>query len=300
MNIGLICSNRDWAAGDFPYRAVHAGLSRLGHRVAPANSDADGPLWPELPEAVFLWNGVHDRSGSVRGRLVAAGVTVFVMERGWFGRFGYTQIDHAGFNHDASWVGQLSRPAPANGRRRLVASAGVEPVPPAGRAGYALVLLQVPNDAQLRDAEIRHPGALVEAIARSTPAGIGVRLRPHPLSAWRPPATGRARLIEGTLADALAGAKFCVTINSNAGNDALLAGRPVLCLGPALYAIAGVAAQTSLAHLPAALAEMAEGWRPDAGAVDNYLAHLACRQWSLEELADAWPLRKVLDHAAAG
>ena len=85
-----------------------------------------------------------------------------------------------------------------------------------------------------------------------------------------------------------------MTINSNAGNEALAAGCRVLCLGPALYAMAGVARQTTVADMPTALRDMLAGWAPESAAVRNYLRWLACRQWSRAELADGDALGPIL------
>ncbi|MHC4718120.1 MAG: hypothetical protein ACYS5V_14200, partial [Planctomycetota bacterium] len=147
MRIGLICPNRQWAAPDKPFRAVSAGLVRLGHRVLCADPCAGWPLWQELPDAAFVWNGVHGVMGRMRERLAACGVTSFVMERGWFDRYEHMQIDHGGFNHTASWVGRLAGAAPPAGPRRLRRVLGRAPAAFAPRPGYVLVLGQVPTDA---------------------------------------------------------------------------------------------------------------------------------------------------------
>ena len=101
-------------------------------------------------------------------------------------------------------------------------------------------------------------------------------------------------MLDGTLAGAVRGARFAVTINSNAGNEALAWGCPVLCLGPALYATAGVAERTRLAKLPAAIEQMLAGWRPRDDDVRTYLCHLACRQWNCDELAEGSVLKRLL------
>lgn len=163
------------------------------------------------------------------------------------------------------------------------------------RRGYILVLLQVPGDSQLRDSEIDSPAPLVRAVEAAAPAGCDIRVRPHPLHDWTSEANGRARTMGGSLREAVEGAAFCVTINSTAGIESLALGCPVLCLGPALYATAGVALQTSLADMPAAMAKMAEGWRPTTKAVHNFLYHLAWRQWTFDEIAEGTVLRRLLE-----
>jgi hypothetical protein len=144
------------------------------------------------------------------------------------------------------------------------------------------------------DSELHHPKPFVQAIDDALPDGVEVKVRAHPLSKWECGTHGRARMLDGTLEDAVAGAKFCVTINSNAGNEALAWGCPVLCFGPALYGMAGVAKTTTLADLSSSLQEMLDGWKPDRKALTNYLYWLACRQWSVDEIADGWPLDMVM------
>ncbi|KKM25978.1 hypothetical protein LCGC14_1589480, partial [marine sediment metagenome] len=299
MRIGLMCDNSMWRDRSEPFQAVAAGLARLGHTVQVV-APSDGKLWGAEPDVVFVW-GVHGLKGRLAERFRAAGKTAMVMERGFFDRFNYTQIDHAGFSHTASWTSAatnwLKAPRGAKSRFRSVwrnRAAGF-----GARAGYLLVLLQTPGDAQLAGTEIHHPGPLVQAIEAAAPLGLDIRVRHHPLSPWRCGTTGRARMVDGDLRKAIAGAEFCVTINSNAGNEALAMGCPVLCLGPALYAMAGVARRSSLADLPRAIAEMDAGWRPENDAVRAYLAHLAHRQWTCEELADGRPLAEVLGDASA-
>ncbi|KPK79013.1 MAG: hypothetical protein AMJ81_13950 [Phycisphaerae bacterium SM23_33] len=301
MRIALICHNRGWADPAEPFRAVAAGLRRLGHEVKVV-APAQGRPWSRRPDAAFLWNGIHGPWAEPRRHLAEAGKPVFIMERGFFDRGNYTQIDHAGFNHTASWACELTRPAPEGGWERFLRLCpgfsgrghfrGLN-----RRPGYVLVLLQVPADAQLQEAELHHPGPLVQAVEAAAPNSLEIRVRAHPLSLWECGTLGRAQMIDGTLEQAIAAAKFCVTINSNAGNEALARGCPVLCLGPALYAAAGAARRTTLAELWRAIAEMEAGWQPEQTIARNYLAWLAARQWSRDELAAAWPLEAVLKRA---
>jgi len=253
------------------------------------------PLWNELPDAAFVWNGVHGQWGQLTERLGREGVRTFIMERGFFDRFNYTQIDGAGFNHTASWASRLTGPAPADAQARFVGAWGRQPARMRSRKGYALILLQVPGDAQLCDSEIRHAAPLVSAVEDASPSCLDIRVRCHPWRSWSCPPGGRAQVIGGTLADAVAGARFAVTINSGAANEALAWGCPVLCLGPALAVMAGVARQTSLADLPAAIADMSDGWKPADKDTWNFLYWLARRQWSVRELAEG----KVLDQFIA-
>jgi len=106
-------------------------------------------------------------------------------------------------------------------------------------------------------------------------------------------------VLGGTLREAVDGAAFAVTVNSNSGNEALAWGCCVLSLGPSLYALAGAACRTGLAGLEHALEAMADGWTPEPATVTNYLYWLACRQWSRDELAHGDVLRRLLDAVAS-
>jgi hypothetical protein len=296
MRVGILCDNRRWANRREPFRAIAEGLRRLGHEVS-VSSGAQGPPWGRLPEVAVLWNGVHGSSGRVRARLRRAGAATLILERGFFDRANHTQIDHAGFNHTASWAGRLDAPAPPNGRARLESCWGPRRVVGPRRKGWVLVLGQVPGDAQLADCELRHAASLVRAIEDATPESIEIRFRPHPLANGAEPAMRRARRASGSLADAAAGARFAVTINSGAGNEALALGCPLLCLGPALYATAGVALRSRLVDLPTRISLMLRGYHPAPGRVENYLQHLACRQWTPRELAQGDALAGLLEAA---
>ena len=292
----VVAPNRRWADAAAPYRAVAAGLRARGLSVDVV---APGP-WPlsgEPADVALVWNGAKGHTRKLVRKFRSTGCPVVIMEHGFFDRINHTQLDHAGFNHTASWRGLLTTPAPrgAAARLRAVWPHRLPAVTP--RPGYVLVVGQVAGDAQLADSEVRSPLPLLDAVLEAAPPGVEVRFRAHPKA---PPAEGPAAAAtraEGTLAEAVAGAAFVVTINSNAGNEALAMGCGVLCLGPALYAAAGVARQTTLTDLPGAMARMLSGWAPSPEAVRNYLRWLACRQWSRAELADGEILGPVLDAA---
>ncbi len=306
--ICIIASGRQWRdrgrVTGFPHRHLFEGLKRIG-REPLVVTGGQWPLLTEPVETVFLWNAAKGRSGEYARRFRGQGAVVFVMEHGWFDRRRHVQIDHKSFAHAASWATRehFDSPAPDEGRMRFRRAFGRLPKPLKSaktRRGYILVLLQVPGDSQLRDSEIDSPDPLVRAVEAAARVGCDIRVRPHPLHDWTPTgpraceANGRTPTMGGPLREAVEGAAFCVTINSTAGIEALALGCPVLCLGPALYATAGVTLQTSLADMPAAMAKMAAGWRPTTKAVHNFLYHLACRQWTFDEIAGGTVLGGLL------
>jgi hypothetical protein len=286
MRAAIVCTNRTWTDPDLPVRRIATGLDRIGCDVRPV-ALGDWPIFSKLPDVAFIWNGVHGPREMIASQLRKHGVVVMVMERGFLDRFNHTQIDHAGFNHTASWAIGLCGPAPVTGVgrfRRLVDTIGLPRPTKARRDGHILILGQVSGDAQLRDSEIRHAEDLVNAVENAAGSGVELRFRAHPLAAWRPDGV---TALSGDLGDAIDSARFAITVNSNSANDALLRGCPVLCLGPSLPGIAGVAIQTSLAGLRRNMELMRAGWAPDSRRVLSYLHWLAARQWTIDELADA-------------
>lgn len=297
MRIGLIATNREWHNDGGPHRAVAIGLERLGHHVEVVAPVARWPIFAALPGVVFVWNGARGRRAEFVRRLRADGIPALIMERGFFDRFNFTQIDRQGFNHTASWATGVREPAPAVGADRFQAVWGARRPMKARKRGYILILLQVSDDAQLSQSEIHHPGPFVQAVQDAAPPEMEIRVRAHPRSTWRRDTRGRAKILKGSLERAVRNARFAATINSGSGNEALALGCPVLCLGPALYSIAGAAQQTKLADLREAIESMLGGWRPDGRTVKNYLHWLASRQWTCEELAEGTVLETLLDDA---
>ena len=293
MIIGLVCPNHDWNGSQHkPFQEIREGAEKLGHEVLVCVPPADGLVDCDV---LFAWNASR-REGwrDLRAKTIAEGKRFFILERGWFDRMEYTQIDHDGFNHTASWAHEVSGPAPTDGpeRFRLLCERLSPRIPVESRhSGYALILGQTGNDTQLKQSEIHHPEALCDSVLANLPAGLEAVYRPHPLSPWRPE---NIDIADGTLDDALAGSRFVITINSNAGNDALWAGIPVLCLGPALYEMAGVARRTSISTLMHDMEFMCKGWKPDDRRVLSYFHWLASRQWNRAELEQGDCLKQLI------
>jgi len=229
----------------------------------------------------------------------ADGLPVLYLELGFFDRHNYTQIDHRGFNHTASWADDwhlVLREGHAAKRFFKVWPRDLLPV--VRRSGRIVVLGQVCGDTQMLESETDNSATLFEAVRQAVDGRAEVVYRPHP-TARRQPVVDESLWTTGTLDEDIASAAFVVCINSNAGNEALAMGCPVLCLGPALYAMAGGALQTTLANLPQAIGQMLEGWMPDPVAVFRYLYRLGERQWNQAELAKGRILGPLIQEAMA-
>lgn len=146
--------------------------------------------------------------------------------------------------------------------------------------GYVLLIGQLPGDLAVRHMDFN-------AWATLTAAGLGsygfdVRYRPHPLAELAVPAalTGVRLMAERSLRAALEGAASCVTFNSNAAVEAVLAGVPTYAIDRG--SIAWDVAAHSIYEPPV---------RPGR---EDWAARLAWRQWTAEEIAagDAWALMK--------
>jgi len=300
LRVGLVATRRQRLDSKQPFQAVAKGMARLGCQVEIAKPGR----WPcfRRPQLVIMWNGRLSLYRPITAGARADGLPMLIMEHGFFDRRAYTQVDHQGILHWASWVDQLSKPAPPEGERRL-AQVWPRPLVPvrARTLGNVLVLGQVPGDSQMDESQISRPDDLVQVITKAMPKGLRPVFRPHPRQARRAAMpTGMRPSKAPTLADAVAEARFAVTVNSNAGNECLALGCPVLAFGPAVYLQAGVARQATVKTLAEDLMTMVEGWTPDPERVSNYLCWLACRQWNVKELAGgsvlACLLQKALQH----
>jgi len=293
MLIGIAGRNDQIAGTEYPFIGLIRGIKALGHDICISLPSKDSTF--DDCDAVFTWNLASIPAW--REMMAVIDRPVFIMERGWFDRDEYTQIDPSGFNHSASWAHEVTGPAPVGGAERYRMLA--ERLSPRKRVesrpdGYALILGQTGIDEQLKQSEIHHADALCDAVKASLPAGLDCAFRGHPLSKWRPK---DMQTIDGTLDDALKYSRFVITINSNAGNDALWAGVPVLCLGPALYEIAGAARRTTIATLLHDMEFMCRGWEPDEKRVMSYFHWLSSRQWNREELQKGDCLKQLLGDA---
>jgi hypothetical protein len=298
------------AREDHPLNAFATGLAACGYDVVRTS---DGPTiehqW-QRPTVMACWNGLRD--GTMARASEAMGVPLIRLEHGFWDRHNYTQADHEGILHWASWAERIAGPAPQVGRRRLDRFVHDRQPMRARSDGYVLVLGQIANDTQMLDSEIRGPVPLQRYVKRALPKGVQAYFRPHPAARYRPhprhetlpmmggnDEAGDYRKTKGGtgLAEALAGARFIVTINSNAIVEACCAGVPCLAFGPHLGIAAGAVARTTLPTLRNDIESMLSGWAPEQAVVDNYLCWLASRQWNNEELSAGAVVGELLELA---
>src|SRR5690606_31578013 len=210
----------------------------------------------------------------VRDAYQAAGVAVVVFDWGYLARVNEPSQTSTG--HFQFGLGGLNRPpafaCPTDRFDSLgltIAEQGGDP------DGYVLLCGQVPGDAA-HGLDAQQIGSWAREAAAHWP---NVRYRPHPRGGIDIAGLESDR---SPLAEALAGARRVVTINSNIGHDALLAGVPVLADGPAAYR------------------ELAGEPLPTVEARREYFARLAYGQWTVAEMASGACPRFLLDHLVPG
>lgn len=243
----------------------------LAHQIQFANHFKDGLDNFEGVEARIVREGAVIEGDVVvcwGWRLGAqfAGKPTLIAERGYLGdRMHWTSLGWNGLNGRARVPHRQDRARYLRLFPKLIQ-------PWKGlRDGYPLIIGQVAGDASLFGLD------LATWYERQARRFEGACFRPHPLSIERnevKPVLG-ARLLRGTLAEALDGAAFVVTWNSNAGVESVLYGIPTIAqdVGSMAYDVAS--------HTTPVDAE------PDREA---WVANLSWRQWSATEVqsGDAW------------
>lgn len=244
---------REWGA------AFAAGMEKHGANVKIVGGAQDA----HYGDVLALWSV---RRQDVIANARARGTEVVILERGYIGnREEWASVSLGGELNGRAKFG----PCQDNGERfRSIAALK----PWNNNRGYGLILGQVPGDMSIRGVDIR---AFYRRAAKVIKAyGFKAHFRPHPL-AMGETVEGAYTRPEEPIEAALAGAAWAVTWNSNSAVEAAIAGVPVVAMdrGSMAWDVAGHSLE--LPH------------RPDREA---WAAHLAWKQWRLEEVAEgkAW------------
>lgn len=288
---------------DHPLNCAIDGLTALGYSVEIVDHETSWPCFSRKPDIVVVWNGMREPVKNVVSAAMNEGIRVFRIENGFYDRKNHFQCDPEGILHWSGFARRINEPA-AEYKMRFE-SIWKKPILPIGRnkaRNTILVLGQTNGDTQLFDSEIKHPIEIERAVAKAIKGldlcGYSVEFRPHPLDRRyiRNPQTKKylPTCQHTSLEDALLSAAFVITINSNAGVEALAYGCPVLCFGPATYEMAGVAKKTCMNTLRCDIVEMLNGWLPRQKDVNNYLYQLAGNQYSVDEFRTGEVFRRLI------
>lgn len=240
--------------------AVRAGLARHGIAAELARPHEYSPT-----DLAVVWG--HRQHGIMRGQK-AAGARYLVMERGYFGdRFAFYSLGYDGLNGRADFC---NAGAPGDRWQRY----GWD-LPAWKESGQiVLVMGQVLGDAALAHVNYREWQEKAVIAAKKYELPVYFRRHPHP----RARADGtqlRVPLSKSTLEEDLARAAVVVTLNSNSGVDAVLAGVPAIT-----YDVGAMAWKVT-AHK---IGEIARPCRR------QWVHELAYAQWLLHEIesGEAW------------
>ncbi len=246
--------------------AIATGLINCGLEVSTFNSI------PDPSDVVVVW-------GFRLAQRVASHHSgpILVAERGYIDRHAYTALGWDGINGRARFV--------LNDDPSRFLSLFESRLKPwrNGSAGYALIIGQVFGDAQIQGVDIH---AWYRKVGISLyRAGWDVCFRQHPVETERGarlPDLPFAKVVNGSLDDALAGAGIVVCYNSNTAVDSVLAGVPVHVedKGSMVYDLGS--------HDLSII-------KPDR---ERRLSQIANLQWSVDELAsgEAWQVIKSIMH----
>jgi hypothetical protein len=286
---------------DHALNGIADGLEAVGYAVFRVAHGADWRILRK-PSLVVCWNGRRDKSWRELANRVKC--PALYVEHGFFQRGEYSQVDHSGILHWASWAKSVRSEPPSGSDERLAKFVPNVVTAAPRNKGPILVLGQVDGDTQMDESEI--PGAvkLLRTLEHAIPRDIKVFFRPHPIAhvaglqaARRFPrfivenenaGDNRAEYAKEkqskTLAEALAECRFAVAINSNSLVEAVAAGVPCLAFGPAIGITAGAFRQGTIGTAPQDIQGMLAGWTPRHDDVVRFLRWLSMRQWSPEEL----------------
>lgn len=243
--------------------AMKAGLEAHGIAVDFAPFDQPGPC-----DIAVVW-------GYRQQNVIAHAPRLLVMERGHLpDRMVYTSCGWGGL------CGRATYPAPIDGGARWAAhfASLMKPWKGEGDGANVLVCGQVTGDASLYGLREGFEAWAMRACEEARAAyGIEIVYRPHPLmvrrgETWHPEGT---RLSTGPLDGDLADARACITYNSTAGVEAVLAGVPTVAMDIGSMAT------------PVASKKIGVDVRPDRL---SWAHALAWTSWTMDEIADgtAW------------
>lgn len=246
--------------------ALQVGLARHGIDATLAR-----PMQYEPTDLAVVWG--HRQHQIMAGQR-EVGARYLVMERGYFGdRFKFYSLGYDGLNGRADFC-NASMP----GDRWHKHGADL----PVWKTGgqFVLVMGQVLGDAAL--AHVNYRAWQEKAVVDAAKYGLPVYFRRHPHPRARADGTHlRVPISKATLEEDLARAAVVITLNSNSGVDAALAGVPVVT------GDIGAMARDVSAHKVGDLA------RPCRR---QWTHNLAYAQWLLDEIrsGEAW------DHIGVG
>jgi hypothetical protein len=276
----LLVGAPDWVT----LAAFADGLHRVGRTCfwgAHGAVDLDA-----LNPSALVIDGMRAGGRAVVAQARARGIPAICIDNGFLRRV-HTAADHdhGHFYVGFGGLGWFPKVAPSPDRLNALNLRVGEPV--ARSDGPALVCGQVPGDASHGLSGELLAEVYRKLVVQLAESGVAdVVFRPHPLGFIPPPPGAECRPAGAeSLEAAIAGARFVVSLNSNAGLDALIAGVPAVTLLPSHYSRLAYSWPVN----PRAIRP------PDPDEVRAHCERLAWAQWTLAEMRAGLPQRWFLD-----
>lgn len=275
MTTWLILGDPEWA----PLQAFASGLRSFGVDCVWRDHGNHG-TWSDVDcDAVAIY-GLRAQGRDILDHFQRRGTPVVVIDHGFMRRV-HTINDfptghfYVGMNR----LGWVPDAAPADRFEALGVTVATRPARPIRRA---LIMGQVPHDAshRLGPAELTNCyERLADELMHMGARAVAFRPHPSPQSAPVQPAIRRDDL--APLEDAINRADLVVSINSNAGLDAIIAGCPAVTMMVSHYGALAYRWPVRLAAITA----------PSPAQVTAHLHRLAYAQWTLAEISEGLPQR---------
>lgn len=260
--------NRPGNAGDVPCTSMAEGLESAGYKVVWRNPAPFGPDQVEDFDLVVVWSELGVRQ-LILAEYASRDVPCLVLENGYFGDTWALGI----YSH--YWLPMFSDLAPTD-RAKAMSLEALERELGEGHEDAPVVFC---GQGPKADAAL---AKMAEDMRELTDRAF--IFRPHPLQI-KTTVKGFDGVMDPhscTVEEMLECVHSVVTFTSNVGNEAILAGVPVITHPAAMYA--------DIALMVEDLEDMESIQAPDVATRQEYLNRLAYGQWTAEDLEDGTAL----------
>lgn len=268
------------------------------HEIFPEDETIDedqfNDMLPEI-DLLFMWNGGLGKEKEIAAKCKEQGTPVYFSELGWLPQMNTFYFDTEGVNYASTltkWqyenVGlneydKLFLNSNLSYYHNIIAKRTCQELP---EEDYVFAPLQVERDSQIINYSpyIKKMQEFVDYLEQFLPGKVIIKKHPKddPGKIIMPD-----RFIytdKGTTHDYLKDCKYCVTINSTVGIEALSYYKPVITLGKAFYSGRGISYSVNNEQDMYAAINKCETGMIANGIVSHFLHYLFTRQWHIKQL----------------
>jgi capsular polysaccharide export protein len=271
---------------DCYYFCFESGLVPPGKRI---NETEAAALLPEI-DLLFCWRGLHQKELPLIEQCRKQGTAIYFSEMGWFPQVSTLYFDRKGINYGSTITDWKYEPLTkeqeqelnahlANYHQCIAKTTGIK------KDDFVFVPFQVESDSQLwyYSPRFKKMQELVDYVSEYIPGRI--IFKKHPKGTYGEiKIPSHCELVEtGTTHDYLTQCRYCVTINSTVGLEAMTYMKPVVTLGQSFYGGKGAYIVNNDADMEAGI-KWAEQGRVSVGIVRAFLHYLFSRQWHKTQL----------------